>query len=88
MHKGTKSASLLKSSKPKGSALGRRIIAGLKDAIAHRRGELELESYSLPRLKRGQLKDPPSLGHAGLPSLEIVLARATGCARQEKPVRP
>jgi hypothetical protein len=57
MHKGTKSESSSKSLKPKSSALGRRIIAGLKDAIARRRGELALESYSLPRPKRGQPKD-------------------------------
>ena len=74
MPKGTKSASSSKSLKPKSSALGRRIIAGLKDAIAHRRGELELESYSLPRSKspsnskslprpkRGQPKDQPQAG--------------------------
>ena len=44
---GVKSASLSSRSKPKGSALGRRLVAGLSEALAHARGEIELPSYAV-----------------------------------------
>jgi putative transcriptional regulator len=34
-------------SKRKGSALGRRLVAGLSEALAHARGEIELPSYTV-----------------------------------------
>jgi len=40
-----KSSGGLKPSQPKHSALGRRLIAGLGEAAAHLRGEIELTSY-------------------------------------------
>ena len=47
MPKGVKSASLSSRSKRKGSALGRRLIAGLSEALAHAQGEIELPSYTV-----------------------------------------
>ena len=47
MAKGVKSASLSSRSKRKGSALGRRLVAGLSEALAHARGEIELPSYTV-----------------------------------------
>jgi putative transcriptional regulator len=42
-----KPASLSRRSKRKRSAIGRRLIAGLNDALAHARGQLELPSYTV-----------------------------------------
>jgi putative transcriptional regulator len=42
-----KSTSLSPRSKRKGSALGRRLVAGLSEALAHARGEIELPSYTV-----------------------------------------
>jgi putative transcriptional regulator len=47
MPKGVKSVSLSQHSKQKGSALGRRLVAGLKDALAHARHEINLPSYTV-----------------------------------------
>ncbi len=47
MPKARKSAISSPRSKPKSSALGRRLVAGLNDALAHARGELELPSYTV-----------------------------------------
>ena len=47
MPKGGKSASSLRRSKRKGSVLGRRLIAGLSEALAHARGEIELPNYTM-----------------------------------------
>ena len=47
MPKSVKSASLSAHSKPKGSALGRRLVAGLNEALAHARGDLELPAYTV-----------------------------------------
>jgi hypothetical protein len=47
MPKSVKSASSLRRSKPKRSALGRRLIAGLNDALAHARGEIDLPTYTV-----------------------------------------
>jgi putative transcriptional regulator len=47
MSKGVKSVSLSQHSKQKGSALGRRLVAGLKDALAHARHEINLPSYTV-----------------------------------------
>jgi len=47
MAKGVKSASLSSRSKRKDSALGRRLVAGLSEALAHARGEIELPSYTV-----------------------------------------
>ena len=47
MPRGVKSASSSRRSKPKASAFGRRLIAGLNDALAHARGELSLPSYTV-----------------------------------------
>ena len=47
MPRGVKSASLSPRSKRKGSALGRRLVAGLSEALAHARGEIELPSYTV-----------------------------------------
>jgi putative transcriptional regulator len=42
-----KSASSSPRSRRKGSALGRRLVAGLAEALAHARGEIELPSYTV-----------------------------------------
>ena len=47
MPRGVKSATLSPRSKRKGSALGRRLVAGLSEALAHARGEIELPSYTV-----------------------------------------
>ena len=47
MPRGVKSASSSRRSKPKASALGRRLVAGLSEALAHARGELALSSYTV-----------------------------------------
>ena len=47
MPRDVKSAILSRRSKQKGSALGRRLIAGLKDAVAHTRREIDLPSYTV-----------------------------------------
>ena len=47
MPRSMKSASSPQRSKPKTSALGRRLVAGLNDAFAHARGELALPSYTV-----------------------------------------
>ncbi len=47
MRKSAKSASSSRRSKPKTSALGRRLIGGLEEALAHARGEIELPSYTV-----------------------------------------
>jgi putative transcriptional regulator len=47
MPRGVKSASLSPRSKQKGSALGRRLVAGFSEAVAHVRGEIELPSYTV-----------------------------------------
>ncbi len=47
MPKAAKSASSSQRSKPKASALGRRLVTGLTEAVAHARGEIELPTYSL-----------------------------------------
>ncbi len=47
MPKSAKSAISSPRSKQKASALGRRLVAGLNDALAHARGELELPSYTV-----------------------------------------
>ena len=45
MPRGVKSANLSSRSKRKGSSLGRRLVTGLSEALAHARGEIELPSY-------------------------------------------
>ena len=47
MPRPTKSASLSPRSKRKASPAGRRLVAGLKEALAHARGEIELPSYTV-----------------------------------------
>ena len=47
MPKSVKSASSSRHSRPKRSALGRRLIAGLSEAVAHARGEIDLPSYTV-----------------------------------------
>jgi putative transcriptional regulator len=47
MPRSMKSASSSRRSKHKRSALGRRLVAGLEDALAHARGELTLPSYTV-----------------------------------------
>jgi putative transcriptional regulator len=47
MPKNMKSARSSPRSKHKGSALGRRLISSLKEALAHSRGELVLPSYTV-----------------------------------------
>lgn len=47
MPRDTKSASLSRRSTRKRSVLGRRLVAGLKDALAHARGERALPSYTV-----------------------------------------
>jgi putative transcriptional regulator len=47
MPRNAKSASLSRQSKAKSSALGRRLVRGLNDALAHARGELALPSYTV-----------------------------------------
>src|SRR5713101_3101882 len=47
MARGVKSTSLSSRSKRKGSALGRRLVAGLSEALAYARGEIELPSYTV-----------------------------------------
>lgn len=45
MRRSAKSATSSRRSKPKSSALGRRLVAGLNEALAHARGEIELPTY-------------------------------------------
>src|SRR5436189_5127699 len=47
MPKSTTSASSSRRSKRKASALGRRLVVGLKEALAHARGQLVLPSYTV-----------------------------------------
>ncbi len=47
MRRSVKSASSSRRSKRKANALGRRLIAGLNEALAHARGEIELPSYTV-----------------------------------------
>ena len=47
MPRSVKSTSSSRRSKLKTSALGRRLVAGLNDALAHARGELVLPSYTV-----------------------------------------
>lgn len=47
MQRNVKSASSSGRSKRKRSALGRRLVGGLKEALAHARGELVLPSYTV-----------------------------------------
>jgi len=47
MPRNTKSAVSSRRSKPRHSALGRRLIVGLKDALTHSRGEISLPSYTV-----------------------------------------
>lgn len=47
MPRRTKSASSSRRSKRRPSALGRRLVAGLTEALAHARGELALPSYTV-----------------------------------------
>lgn len=47
MRKSVKSATSSRRSKRKASALGRRLVAGLNEALAHARGEIELPSYTV-----------------------------------------
>ncbi len=47
MRRSMKSANSSRPSKRKTSALGRRLVAGLNEALAHARGEIELPSYTV-----------------------------------------
>jgi putative transcriptional regulator len=47
MPRSVKSASSSRRSKRKVSVFGRRLVAGLNDALAHARGELKLPSYTV-----------------------------------------
>jgi putative transcriptional regulator len=47
MPRSTKFAASSRRSRPKHSALGRRLIVGLKEALAHSRGEINLPSYTV-----------------------------------------
>jgi putative transcriptional regulator len=47
MPRSATSTSSSRRSKPKTSAFGRRLVAGLNDALAHARGELVLPSYTV-----------------------------------------
>jgi len=47
MRRNAKSATSSRPSKPRASALGRRLVAGLNEALAHARGEIELSSYTV-----------------------------------------
>ena len=47
MPRKTKSASSSRRSTRRRSAIGRRLVAGLNDALAHARGELALPSYTV-----------------------------------------
>lgn len=47
MPRSTKSAGSSRRLRPKHSALGRRLIAGLKEALAHSRGVIKLPSYTV-----------------------------------------
>jgi putative transcriptional regulator len=47
MPRGVKSASLSSRSKWKGGATGRCLVAGLSEALAHARGEIELPRYTM-----------------------------------------
>jgi putative transcriptional regulator len=47
MGKSVKSATSLRPSTRKASTLGRRLVAGLNEALAHARGEIDLPSYTV-----------------------------------------
>jgi putative transcriptional regulator len=69
-----KSAGESKSSRPKHSAVGRRLIAGLDEVAAHLRGEIELTSYEV---KVPEQTDVPGL-RARLGLSQARFARAFG----------
>lgn len=47
MRRSAKSATSSRRSKRKASPLGRRLVAGLNEALAHARGEIELPNYAI-----------------------------------------
>ena len=47
MPRSTKSAASSRRSRPRHSALGRRLTVGLKEALAHSRDEINLPSYTV-----------------------------------------
>jgi len=47
MRRSAKSAASSRPSKRKASPMGRRLVAGLNEALAHARGEIELPSYEV-----------------------------------------
>jgi putative transcriptional regulator len=69
-----KSAGSSRRSKRKASALGRRLVAGLNDALAHARGELALPSYTISVPEK---LDVAKLRH-GLGLSQVAFARTFG----------
>jgi putative transcriptional regulator len=68
MRKSTKSADLSRRSKRKGSALGRRLIGALNEALADARGERHLPSYTVnipERIDVADLRRRLGLSQAG-----------------------
>ncbi len=74
MPRSSKSAKRSQPSKPKTSALGRRLLAGLQEALAHSRGELSLPSYTV---RVPEHVDVAKLRH-GLGLSQAAFARAFG----------
>jgi putative transcriptional regulator len=68
MRTSVKSAISSRSSKRKASALGRRLVAGLNEALAHARGETELPNYTVvvpERVDVAKLRRRLGLSQAG-----------------------
>jgi putative transcriptional regulator len=74
MPRGSKSAKQSRRSKRKTSAAGQRLLVGLRDALAHSRGELSLPSYTVSVPER---MDVAKLRH-GLGLSQAAFARAFG----------
>jgi len=74
MARNIKSANSSRRSRPKTSPLGRRLMAGLNEALAHARGELQLPSYTV---KVPEQVDVAKLRHR-LGLSQIAFARAFG----------
>src|SRR3982074_1521259 len=95
MPRGVKSVSLSPRSKRKGSALGRRLVVGLSEALAHARGEIERQSYTVTvpdRVDVAKLRHRLGLSQSGFArafGLDVTAIHAweQGRRRPDRPAR-
>ncbi len=59
-----KSSAPAKRSKPESTRLGRTLVAGAKQILAHVRGEIEIESYCLPAVDVRAIREKTGLSQA------------------------